>query len=97
MNDIGFVTMEMFKDYVFFVQMVFIFVAFTKNIKFIKDIPTAYYSFGVSYIMLVTVNIYFNTFTYWSLFPYIFTAALISLGSNAQAMINEKKPAKKTV
>ena len=66
-------------------------VEFTKEIKIINKIPTRYWSFIVSLILLIAVNLVSNTFKPIDIILYMLSSMAISLGSNGLSNFNEKK------
>ena len=89
MND--FLTWEILKTYASFVTIVFMVVEFTKEIKVVKKIPTRYWSFIVSLILLISVNLVSNTFRPIDIILYVLSSMTISLGSNGLSNFNVKK------
>lgn len=89
MND--FLTWEILKTYASFVTIVFMVVEFTKEIKIINKIPTRYWSFIISLILLIAVNLVSNTFRPIDIILYMLSSMAISLGSNGLSNFNEKK------
>ena len=49
----AFITWDILSSYTTFVSIVYMVVEFTKELKFIKKIPTKYFSFIVSFILLL--------------------------------------------
>lgn len=84
----NFLTWEVLRDYVTFVGIVFSVVAFTKNIPFIKLIPTKAWSVIISFCLLLAINIHSGTFEWWDIIIYFINAILISAGANGLADIN---------
>ena len=60
-----FLTWDILKDYVTFVGIVFSIVAFTKNAWLINKMPTRLWSFIVSFLLLILVNIHSRTFEWF--------------------------------
>lgn len=89
MND--FLTWEILKTYASFVTIVFMVVEFTKEIKVVNKIPTRYWSFIVSLILLIAVNLVSNTFKPIDIILYVLSSMAISLGSNGLSNFNVKK------
>ena len=85
-----FLTWEILRDYVSFVGIVFSIVAFTKEIPLIKQIPTRLWSFLVSFLLLVIVNLHDTTFVAFDLVIYFINAILISASANGIADANNK-------
>ena len=86
-----FLTWDVLKDYVTFVGIVLTVVAFTKNAWLIKMIPTRLWSFIVSFLLLLIVNLRAGTFLYWDIVLYIINAIMISASANGIADANAKK------
>ena len=87
----AFITWDILSSYTTFVSIVYMVVEFTKELKFIKKIPTKYFSFIVSFILLLLANIVNNSFCRVDIVLYIFTAISISLGANGLNDFNGKK------
>ncbi len=87
----NFLTWEILKTYASFISIVFMVVEFTKELKFINKIPTKYWSFFVSLMLLVITNVVNNTFEYVDIVLYILTSISISLGSNGLSNFNKVK------
>lgn len=90
-----FLTWDMISDYVTFVGIVFSIVAFTKELPLIKLIPTRLWSFIVSFLLLILVNIHSNTFECFDLVVYGINAILI--GSSANGIADANKGSGKNV
>ena len=86
----GFITWDALMNYTSFITIVYMVVEFTKELKFIKKIPTMYWSFFVSVGLLVITNVAVNTFELKSLPLYILSSIGISLGSNGLSNFNKK-------
>lgn len=84
-----FLTWESISDYVTFVGIVFSIVAFTKKAWLINKIPTRLWSFIVSFLLLLIVNIHENTFNYFDIVIYGINAILISSSANGIADANK--------
>lgn len=85
----NFLTWEVLATYTSFISIVFMVVEFTKEIKFINKIPTKYWSFIISVILLVTVNLVKNTFKPVDIVLYTLSSISISLGSNGLSNFNK--------
>ena len=85
-----FLTREMISDYVTFVGIVFSIVAFTKNAWLINKMPTRLWSFIVSFLLLILVNIHSSSFEWFDLIVYGINAILISSSANGIADANNK-------
>ena len=66
-------------------------VEFTKGLKYIKKIPTKYWSFFIAFILLTITNIVMGTFRAVDIVIYLLTAISISLGSNGLSNFNNGK------
>lgn len=86
-----FLTWDVLTTYASFVSIVFMVVEFTKELKFIKEIPTKYWSFFISFILLIITNIVMNSFNFIDIFLYLLTSISISLGSNGLSNFNNGK------
>lgn len=73
------------------VTVVFGITNFTKELRFIKKIPTKYWSWLIALALIISSNIYNNTFTYWNLIVYPISAMFVSLSANGMASFNNKK------
>lgn len=79
----GFVTWDMLKEFATLSSIVFMVTMFTKELKFIKNIPTKYYSAIVALLLVIGSNLHFKTFKILDLLIYALTAMLISLNANS--------------
>ena len=86
-----FLTWSSLTTYASFVSIVFMIVEFTKELEFIKKIPTKYWSFFISTILLIITNIVTETFEFKDIVLYILTSISISLGSNGLSNFNKNK------
>lgn len=86
-----FLTWSSLTTYASFVSIVFMIVEFTKELEFIKKIPTKYWSFFISTILLIITNIVTGTFEFKDIVLYILTSISISLGSNGLSNFNKNK------
>ena len=89
-----FLTWDILKTYASFVSIVFMVVEFTKELKIIKKIPTKYWSFFISFILLTITNIVMGSFRLIDVFLYLLTSISISLGSNGLSNFNTKNESK---
>lgn len=88
MND--FLTWETLLSYTNFISIVYMVVEFTKEIKIIKRIPTKYWSFFVSFILLIFIHFAINNFCFKDIIIYLLTSIVVSLGSNGLSSFNKK-------
>ena len=72
-------------------MVVFSIVNFTKELPFVKSLPTKYYSWFVAFLLIVLVNVHQLTFAFWDVILYMISAMFISLSSNGVANFNVKK------
>lgn len=90
----NFLTWDVLMTYTSFISIVYMLVEFTKEIKFINKIPTKYWSFFISLILLIITNIVSRTFKSVDIVLYVLTSVSISLGSNGLSNFNKKKEGK---
>ena len=87
----NFLSWDTLTTYSSFVTIVFMVVEFTKGLKYIKKIPTKYWSFFIAFILLTITNIVMGTFRAVDIVIYLLTAISISLGSNGLSNFNNGK------
>lgn len=87
----NFLSWDTLTTYASFVTIVFMVVEFTKGLKYIKKIPTKYWSFFIAFILLTITNIVMGTFRAVDIVIYLLTAISISLGSNGLSNFNNSK------
>lgn len=87
----NFLSWDTLTTYASFVTIVFMVVEFTKGLKYIKKIPTKYWSFFIAFILLTITNIVIGTFRAVDIVIYLLTAISISLGSNGLSNFNNGK------
>lgn len=87
----NFLSWDTLTTYASFVTIVFMVVEFTKGLKYIKKIPTKYWSFFITFILLTITNIVMGTFRAVDIVIYLLTAISISLGSNGLSNFNNGK------
>ena len=85
----GFLTWEALTTYASIVSIVFMVVEFTKELKFIKNIPTKYWSFIIAFVLLFITNIVMKSFKLTDIVLYVLTSISISLGSNGLSNFNK--------
>jgi hypothetical protein len=86
-----FLTWDVLSTYASFVTIVFMVVEFTKDLKGIKKIPTKYWSFLVSLVLMIISNLALGTFHIADVILYALSSMTISLGSNGLNNFNKKK------
>lgn len=87
----NFLSWDTLTTYASFVTIVFMVVEFTKGLKYIKKIPTKYWSFFIAFILLTITNIVMGTFRAVDIVIYLLTSISISLGSNGLSNFNNGK------
>ena len=87
----NFLSWDTLTTYASFVTIVFMVVEFTKGLKYIKKIPTKYWSFFIAFILMTITNIVMGTFRAVDIVIYLLTAISISLGSNGLSNFNNGK------
>lgn len=85
----NFLSWDVLTTYASFISIVYMVVEFTKELKFINKIPTKYWSFFISFILLTTTNLVVGTFKNVDIVLYILTSISISLGSNGLSNFNK--------
>lgn len=86
----NFMTWETLLTYTTFVSTIFMVVEFTKELPFIKKIPTKYWSFLISLGLLIIVNVVMKNFKWEDIVLYALSSMAISLGSNGLSNFNKK-------
>ena len=85
-----FITWAIIAEYVSFVGIVFMVVEFTKELKFIKPIPTKYWAFIVAFCLLLILNIHNGSFAWFDIVLYVLSSITVSLSSNGLYDFNSK-------
>ena len=83
-----FLTWEVLLTFSGLVGAVYMVVEFTKEIKFINKIPTKYWSFFISFALLLITNLVLGSFKIEDVILYLLTSISISLGSNGLSNFN---------
>lgn len=86
-----FLTWETLMSYVNFVSIVFMVVEFTKEMKYVKAIPTKYWSFFIAFVLFFLLHLNQNTFQFKDILLYFFDSIGISLGSNGLSDLNVRR------
>ena len=89
-----FLTWDVLSTYASFITIVFMVVEFTKDLKGIKKMPTKYWSFIISFVLMIIANVALGTFHFADLILYALSSMAISLGSNGLNNFNKKKEGK---
>ena len=84
----NFLTWDVLTTYASFVSIVFMTVEFTKELKFINKLPTKYWSFFISFALLLITNLVLGSFKIEDGILYLLTSISISLGSNGLSNFN---------
>ena len=87
----NFLDWSVLTTYASFVAMVFMVVEFTKELKPFNKIPTRYWSFMISFFLMLLTNLALSTFVAQDLLLYLLSSISISLGSNGLKDFNKKK------
>lgn len=90
----NFLDWSVLTTYASFVAMVFMVVEFTKELKPFNKIPTRYWSFMISFFLMLLTNLALSTFEAQDLLLYLLSSISISLGSNGLNDFNKKKEGK---
>ncbi len=85
-----FLTWESLLIYSNFVSIVYLIVEFTKEIKQIKKIPTKYWSFLLSFFILIIIHLANDNFQIKDIFLYFLTSVTVSLSANGLNDFNKK-------
>lgn len=78
----NFINWSMLFDWTTFVSIVLMITQFTKDIKYIKKIPTKYWSFFIALILMIISNFEDNSFRFIDLFLYVISSTLASMNAN---------------
>lgn len=84
----NFITWENMLNYTTFVAILYMAVEFTKDIPYIKKIPTKYWSCILSIVMITLTNLATGNFVFKDILLYILTSISISLGANGLSNFN---------
>lgn len=85
-----FITWAIIAEYVSFVGIVYMVVEFTKELKFIKAIPTKYWAFIVAFGLLLILNVHNGSFAWFDVVLYALSSITVSLSSNGLYDFNSK-------
>lgn len=91
--DNNFISFEMLQAYASFVYVVYMVVKFTKELPKVKKIPTKYYTWMVSFGLLMIVNLISGGLTFGTLpniLLYALSSIMISMTGNGIADFNKK-------
>ena len=86
----GFITWNNLLDYATFVSILYMVVEFTKNLAFVKKIPTKYWCWIVSFVMILITNLATNNFQLKDIMLYMISSVAISLGANGLSDFQKK-------
>lgn len=86
-----FITWEMLKTFGTLVMITYMVVEFTKEIPYIKLIPTKYYAGVIALILIILTQIQSNTLVYMDIPLYILSAIAITFSSTGVSDFNGKK------
>lgn len=93
----SFLTWEVLLTFSGLVGAVYMVVEFTKEIKFIKKVPTKYWSFFIALFLLVVTNLVIGKFVYKDIVLYMLNAIVISLSSNGLNDFNKEKKTEEVI
>lgn len=85
----SFLTWEVLLTFSGLVGAVYMVVEFTKELKLIEKVPTKYWSFFISFIIIVISNAVMGTFVWKDLLLYILNSIVVSLSANGLSDFNE--------
>ena len=66
-------------------------VEFTKEIKWIKKIPTRYWCFVIAFLIMILTNVVLETFDIKNLLLYVLNSILITFSSNGLSDFNKDR------
>lgn len=93
----SFLTWDVLLTFSGLVGAVYMVVEFTKEIKFIKKIPTKYWSWIVALFLLIITNVVLGKFAIKDIVLYLLNAIVISLSSNGLNDFNKKENKKEEI
>lgn len=86
----SFITWEALITFGGLTSAVYMIVEFTKELKLIKKIPTKYWSFIISFTLMILTSVAIGKFEYKELLLYALNSILISLGANGLSDFNKE-------
>ena len=92
----SFITWDTLLVYTTYVMVVYLIVKFTKELPFIKAIPTKYFVWFVSFIGLILINLHNSTFKLWDVLLYAISSILIAMNGNGISDFNKSDKKTKT-
>jgi len=87
----SFITWDMLTVYTTYVMVIYLIVKFTKELPFIKKIPTKYFVWFVSFVGLIVINLHNSTFKLWDILLYAVSSILIAMNGNGISDFNASK------
>lgn len=78
----NFITWSMLFEWASFVSIVLMLTQFTKDIKYIKNVPTKYWSFFIALFLMIISNFEANSFKIIDIVLYVISSALASMNAN---------------
>ena len=87
----NFVNWSMLVDWVTFVSIILGITQFTKDLKFIKKIPTKYWSFFIALTLMIISNLEAETFRLVDIVLYIISSIFASMNANGIYDFSNKK------
>lgn len=85
-----FASWEMLATFATLVTVVFTVVEFTKELPYVKAIPTKYYTWAIAFLLILLGNVYGGTFKVWDVLMYAISAIFVSLSGNGLSEFNKK-------
>lgn len=84
-----FMSWKILSEFVSFVGVVFMVVEFTKELPVIKKIPTKYWAFIISLLLVIIVNIQAKSFEPFDIVLYILSSITVGMSSNGLYNFNK--------
>lgn len=91
----AFLTWDVLITFSGLVGAVYMITEFTKDLKLINKIPTKYWSFLISFFLLVVTNLVIGKFEPKELVLCAINAIVVSLSANGLSNFNDVKPSSK--
>ena len=85
----NFITWDVLVNYTTFVSIVYMVVEFTKTLPIVKKIPTKYWSFITSFVLIIMTNLAVGNFIIKNVLLYALSSIAISLSANGLSDFNK--------
>jgi hypothetical protein len=85
----NFITWDVLVNYTTFVSIVYMVVEFTKTLPLVKKIPTKYWSFITSFVLIIMTNLAVGSFVAKNILLYSLSSIAISLSANGLSDFNK--------